>query len=93
MVGSEKGRKEERGFGKRRVRTRSGREERGGRRRTILVPLDRVSVIHRELVVEVVVSLSDGDESRDEVILGSVLVVVGSLSNPVSERVDTEGGL
>lgn len=63
------------------------------KRRTVLVPLDSVSVIHRELMVEVVVSLSHGDESCDEVILGSVLVVVRSLSDPVSERVDAEGRL
>jgi len=44
-------------------------------------------------MMEVVVSLSDRDESRNEVILGSVLVVVGSLSDPVSERVDAEGRL
>ena len=28
-------------------------------RRVVLVPLDRVSVVHRELVVEVVVALAD----------------------------------
>ena len=72
---------------------REREKKRRGRRLTVLVPLDRISVIHGELVVEVVVSLSDGAESRDKVILGSVLVVEGSLSEPVSERVDAEGRL
>jgi len=40
-----------------------------------------------------VISLSDSAESSDEVILGSVLIVEGSLSEPVSERVDAEGRL
>jgi hypothetical protein len=42
-------------------------------------------------VVEVVVTLTDGDEGGDEVVLGGVLVVEGSLTEPVRKRVDTEG--
>ena len=44
-------------------------------------------------MVEVVVAFSDGDEGGDERVSGSVLVVKGLLSEPVSERVDTEGRL
>lgn len=43
--------------------------------------------------MEVVVSLADGDQSGDEVVTGSVLVVESVLSEPMSQRVDTEGGL
>lgn len=62
-------------------------------RRVVLVPLDRIAVIHRELVVEVVVALADGHERGDEVVLRRVLVVERRLAEPVRERVDTERGL
>lgn len=50
----------------------------------VLVPLDSISVIHGELVMEVVISLANGNERGDEVILWCVLVVERSLSEPVS---------
>jgi hypothetical protein len=46
----------------------------------VLVPLDGVTVVHRELVVEVVVTFTDGGECGDHVVAGSVLVVKGSLA-------------
>ena len=39
------------------------------------------------------VTLSDGDEGGDHVIAGCVLVVERSLTEPVSEGIDTEGRL
>ena len=59
-------------------------------RRVVLVPLDCVPVVHRELVVEVVVTLADGDESGDKVIFWSVFVVKRAVAEPVGERVDAE---
>jgi hypothetical protein len=59
----------------------------------ILIPLDGIAVIHWELVMEIMVTLSEGDECGEHVIARSVLVVEGSLTKPVSERVDTEGRL
>jgi hypothetical protein len=44
-------------------------------------------------MMEVVVSFTNGAESSKEVIAGSVLVIERLVSEPVSERVDTEGGL
>ena len=61
--------------------------------RVILIPFDGVSVIHGELVVEVVVTLADGDKSSDEMVSWSVLVVERSLTEPVRKGVDTERGL
>ena len=61
--------------------------------RVILVPLDSVTVVHGELMVEVVIAFADGDERGDHVVAGSVLVVEGTLAEPVSEGVDTERGL
>lgn len=61
--------------------------------RVVLEPLDGVSEIHRELVVEVVVTFTDGAEGSEKVVAGSVLVIEGLVSEPMSERVDTEGGL
>ena len=67
-----------------------GDEPLGG---VVLVPSDGVTVVHGELVVEVVVAFTDGGESGDEVVTRSVLVVEGRLAEPVGERVDTEGRL
>lgn len=61
--------------------------------RIILVPLDGIAVVHGELVVEVVVAFTNGNERSDEVVAGSVLVIKGSLSKPVGQRVDTESRL
>lgn len=59
----------------------------------VLVPLDSITVVGRELVVEVVVTLAEGDESSDDVIPGAVAVVEGLVSEPVGKRVDAEGSL
>jgi hypothetical protein len=61
--------------------------------RIILIPLDGVAVVHGELMVEVVVTLTNGNESGNDMVTRSVLVVEGSLAKPVSKRVDTEGRL
>jgi hypothetical protein len=44
-------------------------------------------------VVEVVVAFTDGTEGSEEVVAGSVLVIERLVSEPMSERVDTEGRL
>jgi hypothetical protein len=44
-------------------------------------------------VVEVVVTLTKGDESSDDVVTGRVAVVERLVTEPVGKRVDTEGGL
>ncbi len=59
----------------------------------VLVPLDRVTVVHGELVVEVVVTLADRDKGRNHVVARCVLVVEGRLSEPVREGVNAEGRL
>lgn len=41
----------------------------------ILVPLNSIPVVHRELVVEVVITLANGHESSDEMVSGRVLVI------------------
>ena len=59
-------------------------------RRVILIPLDGIPVIHRELVVEVVVTLADGHKRSDEMVARSVLVIKRRLAKVMSKRVDTE---
>jgi hypothetical protein len=59
----------------------------------VLVPLDGVAVVGGELVVEVVVALSEGDQCSDNVIARGVAVVEGLVAEPVGQRVDAEGGL
>ena len=52
----------------------------------MLVPLDRVPVVHRELMVQIVIAFADSDECGDHVVVGSVLVIERRLSEPVRER-------
>lgn len=59
----------------------------------VLMPFDGVAVVGGELVVEVVVSFAEGDEGGDDVVPGRVAVVEGLVAQPVSKRVDAEGGL
>lgn len=61
--------------------------------RIILVPLDRISVIHGELVVEIVVSFTNGNESGDNVVPRRMLVVKGGFAEVVCEGVDAECAL
>lgn len=56
----------------------------------VLVPDERVSVVRGELVVEVVVALSKGDEGGEHVVSGGSSVVKGLLADPVRQRVDAE---
>ena len=51
----------------------------------VLVPPDRVAIVHRELMVEVVVALAERAQRGDDVVAGSVLVVEGCLPEPVRE--------
>jgi len=59
----------------------------------VLVPLNSVAVVGGELVVEVVVALTESDECSDDVVPGAVAVVKGLITEPVSKRVDAKGGL
>lgn len=59
----------------------------------VLVPLDGVAVVRGELVVEVVVALTEGDEGSEDVVAGRVAVIEGLVAEPVGQGVDTEGGL
>lgn len=61
--------------------------------RVIVVPLDPVPVIVRELVVEVVVAFAHGDEGGDGVVARGEAVGVGGFAEPVCEGVDAEGGV
>lgn len=44
-------------------------------------------------MVEVVVAFTDGDESSDEMVTRSVLIIEGGFSEIVSKRIDAEGWL
>jgi len=56
----------------------------------VLEPFDGISEVHRELVVEVMVTLADGAKCGEEVVARSVLVVERLVPEPVGKRVDTE---
>lgn len=53
----------------------------------VLIPPDSIAVVRRELVMEVVISFSEGYESGDKVIPGRMSVVEWRLPEPVGERV------
>lgn len=53
-------------------------------RGVILIPLDGVSVVHGELVMEIVVTFANSDKGSDKVVLGRVLVIEGGLTEPMS---------
>lgn len=59
--------------------------------RVVLIPFDSVTVVHWELMVEVVVSFTDRHKSGENVITGSVLVIEGGFSKPVSKGIDAKG--
>jgi hypothetical protein len=61
--------------------------------RVVLVPLDSVAVVGGELVMEVVVALTESDKSSDDVVPGAVAVVERLVAEPVGKGVDTEGSL
>ena len=61
--------------------------------RVILMPFDSIAVIRGEFVVEVVVTLSECDESCDNVITRRVAVIEWLITEPMCQRVDTEGSL
>ena len=58
--------------------------------RVVLIPFDGITIVHWELMVKVVVPFADGDESGEDVVTRSVLVIEWALPEVVSERIDTE---
>ena len=58
--------------------------------RVSLVPFHRITVVHGELVVEIMVSLAQRDYGRQEVVSGSQFVVKGRRTKPMRQGVDTE---
>jgi hypothetical protein len=61
--------------------------------RIILIPLNGITIIHRELVVEVVISFTDGHQSSNNMVTRGMLIIKGRLAEPVSKGVNTESGL
>ena len=61
--------------------------------RVPLVPFHGVPIVHRELMMKVVVPLSEGHKRRDKMVPWRVLVIECAFTQPVSQRVDREGRL
>ena len=55
-----------------------------------LVPFRSVPVVHRKLMMEVVVSLSECHKRCDEMVSRRVLIIEGALAQPMSQRVHRE---
>lgn len=62
-------------------------------RRIILVPFDCISIVHRELVVEVMISFSDRNEGGDKMISRCMFIVEWGFSKPMGERIHAESRL
>ena len=62
-------------------------------RRVILMPFDGITVVGREFVVEVVITLSKRNESSNDVVTRRVAVIEGLITKPVGQGVDAESGL
>ena len=58
--------------------------------RVILVPSDRIPVVHRELVMEVVVTFTDRYQGSNEMISRCMLIIEWRLSEPMCQRVHAE---
>ena len=58
--------------------------------RRLTVPFDSVAVVRGELMMEVVVAFSEGDQSGENMIPGRVAVIKGLVAKPMSKRVDAE---
>lgn len=61
--------------------------------RVVLIPPNGVAVVHRELVVEVVITFANGDKRCCKVIPGSMLVIERRFSKPMGEGIDAESRL
>lgn len=61
--------------------------------RIVLVPLERIAIVHRELMVKVMVTFTDGDQSSDHMVPGGMLVIKWRFSEPVCKRIDAECGV
>lgn len=59
----------------------------------VLPPLNGVAVVGGELVVEVVVTLTQGDQSGNDVVTRRVAIVEGLVTEPVGQGIYAEGGL
>lgn len=55
----------------------------------VLVPLDCVTIIHGELMMEIVIAFSECYEGSQQVISRRVLVIVRRVANPMGNGIDT----
>lgn len=58
-----------------------------------LMPFNSIAIITGELVVEIVVSFTEGDKSSNNVISRRVAVIEGLITEPMGQGVDAEGSL
>lgn len=48
-----------------------------------MVPHNTVPVIHRKFVVEIMITLSHGQQSGEQIVAGGMPIVKGSLAEPM----------
>lgn len=49
----------------------------------VLIPSDGITVVHGELMVEIVVTFANGDERSDKMVLGCVLIIERRVPEPM----------
>jgi hypothetical protein len=56
----------------------------------VLIPSDGITIVHGELVVEVVITFANGHEGSDKMVLGRMFIIERRLPKPMCKRVNTE---
>jgi hypothetical protein len=56
----------------------------------VLIPSNGITIVHGKLVVEIVITLADSDESGDKMVARRVFVIKRRIAKPMRERVDAE---
>ena len=51
--------------------------------RIIMIPLDASAIVRRKLVVEIVVTFANGNESSDKMVFGRMLIIERRVSKPM----------
>ena len=49
----------------------------------VLIPSDGITVVHGKLVMEIVVTFANGDESSHKMVLGRMLIIERRVSKPM----------
>ena len=61
--------------------------------RIILIPLDGISIVHRELVMKIVIPFSESNKSSDKMVPRGQFIIERRLPEPVRDGIDAKNRL